>query len=90
MAAFAKTHRARAISQILSWSIIYLSCLPVRQIKDPATDRRRLPKEARTAWHCNAWGLPPDDCYQRRRALLPHDFTLTPRGGIVSVALSVA
>ena len=29
-------------------------------------------------WSCSGWGLPCRRCYQRRGALLPHHFTLTP------------
>ena len=49
-------------------------------------------------WPCSDWGLPCHRCYQRRGGLLPHRFTLTlrhpltraSRGGLFSVALSVA
>lgn len=47
-------------------------------------------------WPCSDWGLPCHRCYQRCGGLLPHRFTLTlrglatSRGGLFSVALSVA
>ncbi len=56
-------------------------------------------------WPCSDWGLPCRRCYQWRGGLLPHRFTLTSpalashahcsrtlraRGGLFSVALSVA
>jgi len=47
-------------------------------------------------WPCSDWGLPCPLAYARGGGLLPHRFTLTlrslalPRGGLFSVALSVA
>jgi len=40
-------------------------------------------------WSCSRWGLPCRHCCQRRGALLPHPFTLTQLGGLLSVALSL-
>src|SRR5579884_239421 len=58
---------------------------PTRSSSDPG--RVSLP-----AWPCSDWGLPCRVCYQTRGGLLPHRFTLTLRtkGGLFSVALSVA
>jgi len=44
-------------------------------------------------WHFNPQGLSPSTVACRRRALLPHDFTLTSLqecGGLFSVTLSVS
>ncbi len=45
-------------------------------------------------WSCSRWGLPCRPCRHGRGGLLPHRFTLTPplsgRGGLLSVALSLA
>ncbi len=53
------------------------------------TRERRGPRHGSPTWPCSGWGLPCHRCYHRRGALLPHLFTLTPGGGIFSVALSV-
>ena len=41
-------------------------------------------------WYCSRRGLPCHCRYRQRGALLPHPFTLTPKGGgLLSVALSL-
>jgi hypothetical protein len=60
------------------------------------TTRKRVAPVARPVipiWSCSRWGLPCQDRYRPRGALLPHPFTLTgdPKisGGLLSVALSL-
>ena len=55
-----------------------------------ATHQSRLCKGTRySLWSCSRWGLPCHSCHQKCGALLPHPFTLTLAGGLLSVALSL-
>ena len=49
----------------------------------PDTGRRQpCPKTCIPIWSCSRRGLPCRLCCQRRGALLPHHFTLTPKGAV--------
>ena len=69
--------------------IIHLGCpLPDTSSNLP----RRRPGNrpcAASIWSCSRRGLPCHCRYRQRGALLPHPFTLTLSGGLLSVALSL-
>ena len=83
------------------WPFILAQSYPCASSCQPGPARAkaalRLAPHAVPIWHCSRWGLPCQSCCQPRGGLLPHRFTLTPwgfrqagpRGGFISVALSV-
>ena len=49
---------------------------------DPREGSSARDASAAAAWPCTRWGLPCRRPHSRRGALLPHLFTLTPRGAV--------
>ena len=65
------------------WMAIPLGCSSPNTSRDrpgrPAWKRACAPMSAVVpTWSCSRWGLPCQDRYRSRGALLPHPFTLTP------------
>ena len=69
--------------------IIHLGC-PLPDISSNLPRRRPGNRPcAASIWSCSRRGLPCHCRYRQRGALLPHPFTLTLSGGLLSVALSL-